>query len=86
MLDQTTGDGCFWTGVIPAIIFFGLLLRAPETPRYLMMAGRTSQAAGSWSASSSPDEVSQELETMRASFGPAAKAGATFCAQAFAVP
>jgi len=30
----------FMTGVVPSAIFFLLLLRAPETPRYLFLAGR----------------------------------------------
>lgn len=30
----------FITGVVPSVIFLVLLLRAPETPRYLFMAGR----------------------------------------------
>jgi len=34
----------FGTGVIPSIVFFVLLLRAPETPRFLLMAGRRDEA------------------------------------------
>ncbi len=34
----------FLTGVFPALVFFGLLLRAPETPRYLIRAGRNAEA------------------------------------------
>jgi SP family arabinose:H+ symporter-like MFS transporter len=34
----------FGTGVIPSVIFFALLLRAPETPRFLVMAGRGDEA------------------------------------------
>ena len=34
----------FATGVIPSVIFFGLLLRAPETPRFLFMTGRRDEA------------------------------------------
>ncbi len=34
----------FLTGVVPAIVFFLLLLRAPETPRYLVMAGQHAEA------------------------------------------
>ena len=34
----------FATGVIPSVIFFGLLLRAPETPRFLFMSGRRDEA------------------------------------------
>jgi SP family arabinose:H+ symporter-like MFS transporter len=34
----------FATGVIPAALFFVLLLRAPETPRFLCMVGRRQEA------------------------------------------
>jgi sugar porter (SP) family MFS transporter len=34
----------FITGAIPAFLFFVLLLRAPETPRYLVMAGKQQKA------------------------------------------
>jgi len=34
----------FATGVIPSVIFFALLLRAPETPRFLFMSGRRDEA------------------------------------------
>jgi hypothetical protein len=34
----------FMTGVVPSAVFFLLLLRAPETPRYLFLAGRESGA------------------------------------------
>ena len=34
----------FGTGVIPSVIFLALLLRAPETPRFLFLAGRRAEA------------------------------------------
>ena len=34
----------FMTGVIPSAIFFGLLLLAPETPRFLVLTGRRDEA------------------------------------------
>lgn len=34
----------FITGVIPSVLFFAMLLSAPETPRYLFMAGKEQQA------------------------------------------
>lgn len=34
----------FLTGVVPSVIFYALLVRAPETPRYLCMAGRNEEA------------------------------------------
>jgi SP family arabinose:H+ symporter-like MFS transporter len=36
----------FGTGVIPSVIFLGLLWRAPETPRFLFMTGRRDEARG----------------------------------------
>src|SRR6185437_6263586 len=33
----------FITGVIPSVLFFAMLLSAPETPRYLFMAGKEQQ-------------------------------------------
>ncbi len=34
----------FFSGVIPSIVFFLLILRAPETPRYLFKAGRKEES------------------------------------------
>ena len=34
----------FLTGVIPSVLFFLMLLRVPETPRYLFLAGRRDEA------------------------------------------
>ena len=34
----------FGTGVLPSVVFWALLLRAPETPRFLFMAGRRAEA------------------------------------------
>jgi len=34
----------FLTGVIPSVVFSGLLLRAPETPRFLALVGRRDEA------------------------------------------
>jgi SP family arabinose:H+ symporter-like MFS transporter len=34
----------FFTGIFPSILFFVLMLLAPETPRFLMMAGRKPEA------------------------------------------
>ena len=48
----------FATGVIPSVIFFGLLLRAPETPRFLFMAGRRDEARAVMERiGDTPDEV-----------------------------
>ncbi|MGH8242438.1 MAG: sugar porter family MFS transporter [Steroidobacteraceae bacterium] len=49
----------FGTGVLPSVVFFVLLLRAPETPRYLFMAGRRDEArAVMQKIGDSPEEVS----------------------------
>ncbi len=49
----------FGTGVLPSVIFFVLLLRAPETPRYLFMVGRRNEARAVMAQiGDSPEEVS----------------------------
>ena len=62
----------FVTGVIPSVIFFLPLLRAPETPRYLFLAGRESEGlaileriAGSASAESEAVEIRASLAVKR---------------------
>jgi sugar porter (SP) family MFS transporter len=62
----------FITGVIPSVIFLGLLLRAPETPRFLMMQGRREEAfaimersAGRASAEFAMTEITASLRTQR---------------------
>jgi SP family arabinose:H+ symporter-like MFS transporter len=58
----------FITGLVPSAIFFLLLLRAPETPRYLFLAGRESEGlaileriAGRASAESEAAEIHASL-------------------------
>ncbi len=49
----------FGTGVLPSVVFLVLLLRAPETPRFLFMAGRPDEARAVMERiGDSPDEVS----------------------------
>jgi len=62
----------FMTGVIPSIIFLGLLILAPETPRYLVMAGRRDEAfaimeriGGRASAEQAMSEISDSLRVQR---------------------
>jgi sugar porter (SP) family MFS transporter len=62
----------FMTGVVPSAIFFLLLLRAPETPRYLFLAGREREGlaileriAGRASAESEAAEIRASLATRR---------------------
>ena len=59
----------FMTGVIPSIIFLGLLLLAPETPRFLVMAGKRNEAftileriGGRASAELSMKEIAASLQ------------------------
>ena len=64
----------FVAGVVPSVIFFLLLLRAPETPRYLFLVGREREGlailqriAGSASAESEAVQIRASLvETRRA--------------------
>jgi sugar porter (SP) family MFS transporter len=58
----------FLTGVIPAVGFFVLLLRAPETPRFLVMAGRSSEALRVLEHIVDPIAVAPEFDSIRASF------------------
>ncbi len=65
----------FMTGVIPSAIFFLLLLRAPETPRYLFLAGREREGlavleriAGRARAESEAEEIRASLATKRHSW------------------
>ncbi len=55
--------------MVPAVIFFSLLLQTPETPRFLMMSSRASAARHVLERIVGPDEVLRELEAMRTSFG-----------------
>jgi SP family arabinose:H+ symporter-like MFS transporter len=57
----------FATGVIPSVIFFTLLLLAPETPRYLLKVGKESQARNILERIGGGD-VNDEMEKIRFSF------------------
>ena len=56
----------FITGVIPSALFFVLLLRAPETPRYLFMAGRPREAFTILERISGRETAEFEITEMRA--------------------
>ncbi len=56
----------FITGVIPSAIFFLLLLRAPETPRYLFLAGRPQEAFAILERISGRETAEFEIAEMRA--------------------
>jgi SP family arabinose:H+ symporter-like MFS transporter len=62
----------FITGIVPSVVFLVLLLRAPETPRYLFMAGREQEAitileriAGRESAQFEAAEIRASLDENR---------------------
>jgi SP family arabinose:H+ symporter-like MFS transporter len=57
----------FMTGVIPSTIFFVLLLGAPETPRYLFIAGRPAEAFAILERISGRETAEFEVAEMRAS-------------------
>ncbi len=56
----------FITGVIPSLVFFVLLLRAPETPRYLFMAGKPQEAFTILERISGRETAEFEIAEMRA--------------------
>jgi len=62
----------FITGVVPSVLFFGMLLLVPETPRYLFAIGRERQAlaileriAGKESAQFEASEIRASLSNRR---------------------
>jgi MFS transporter, SP family, arabinose:H+ symporter len=62
----------FLTGVIPSVVFFGLLTLAPETPRFLMMRGARAAAldileriGGRANAEASLREIAASLQVSR---------------------
>jgi sugar porter (SP) family MFS transporter len=58
----------FLSGTVPAIVFLLLLLRAPETPRYLVMTGQISEARRILARTVDADSVPLELQQIQASF------------------
>ena len=63
----------FITGVIPSVVFFLLLLSAPETPRYLFMAGRPKEGYAILERIAGPESAEFEMAEIQASL--AAKRG-----------
>jgi sugar porter (SP) family MFS transporter len=57
----------FLTGVVPSLIFFLLLLRAPETPRYLFLAGREREGLAILERIAGPASAQSEAVEIRAS-------------------
>ncbi len=58
----------FLTGIAPAVVFFLLLLRAPETPRYLIMARKDAEALRILARIMEGESVEPEFLRIRASF------------------
>jgi len=58
----------FFTGAIPALIFFGMLWRAPETPRYLIMSGKISAARRILARMLDGNSADREFAEIQASF------------------
>jgi SP family arabinose:H+ symporter-like MFS transporter len=58
----------FLTGALPAIVFFVLLWRAPETPRYLIMAGKAKEARRILARILDEASAPLEFERIQASF------------------
>ena len=58
----------FLTGTVPAVIFVMLLLRAPETPRYLIMAGRDAEARRILARIVDADAAPLEFQRIQSSF------------------
>lgn len=53
------------SGVVPAVVFYFLLLRAPETPRYLYKSGQESQARVILRKILGAEEAERELNEIR---------------------
>jgi MFS transporter, SP family, arabinose:H+ symporter len=56
----------FLTGVLPSALFFALLLRAPETPRYLFLSGKRQQAFAILERISGRETAQFEISEMEA--------------------
>jgi SP family arabinose:H+ symporter-like MFS transporter len=69
----------FITGVIPSVIFFVLLLRAPETPRYLFLAGREREGLAILERIAGRASAESEAVEIRASLAQKRHAGSICC-------
>ena len=64
----------FITGVIPSALFFAMLLRVPETPRYLFMVGKERQAFAILERIAGRENAEFEASEIRASLSSRRKA------------
>ena len=55
----------FATGAVPSLFFFTMLFLAPESPRWLLRAGREEEARTVWSRICDADEASAEIEAIQ---------------------
>lgn len=65
----------FLTGVIPSLVFFLLLVRAPETPRYLCMSGKHAQARSILERIGGPESARAAMAEIQASLSGAPRRG-----------
>ncbi len=59
----------FISGVIPSVIFFFLIFRAPETPRYLYKCGQEQEAMAILERINGKEEAEFEMKEIRVSLG-----------------
>lgn len=57
----------FISGVIPSIVFLLMLVRAPETPRYLFKCGRQAEATALLCRLVGPEQAAREIAEIQAS-------------------
>ncbi len=58
----------FWAEIVPAGLFFFLLFLIPESPRFLVVAGREDEARGVLARVLDPEAASKRLVEIKASF------------------
>ena len=58
----------FASEIIPAVLFLSFLMFVPETPRYLVMRGRTEQALAILNRLTDLETAGYELEEIQESF------------------
>jgi SP family arabinose:H+ symporter-like MFS transporter len=58
----------FMTGVLPSVLFLALMLRAPETPRFLFKVGRQEEAFTILERIAGKEEAEFEMREIQASF------------------